>query len=71
MSNSDIPVTGGSCSAASCSPSFDVGIRPAPITEAFEQWWGEYGGKCESLMASVGLKAAVERGFFAGYASSD
>ena len=54
-----------------CSPPFAVGLRPTPITESFEQWWGEHGGKCEALIANIGVKAAVERGFFAGYVSSD
>ena len=46
------------------------GLMPTPITDSFEKWWSEHGVKCETLAKEIGIKGAVERGFFGCYESS-
>ena len=40
------------------------GLRDTPITDSFEAWWAEHGSKCETMAMELGVKEAVERGFF-------
>lgn len=69
--NAKVAHGGTPLGAPPCSLLFDTGLRPTPTTASFEQWWADYGEKCETLFSKLGIKAAVERGFFAGHESSD
>ena len=55
---------------AACSPSISSGLRDTPITDFYEVWWAEHGDKCETMVRELGVKAAVERGFFGGHERS-
>jgi hypothetical protein len=41
-------------------------LKPTPITQAFEKWWGKNHPEANTLLNAT-IKDAVEKGFFAGY----
>ena len=57
--------------AACCASSIDPGLRDTPITASFETWWTGHGDKCETIARELGIKEAVERGFFGGHERSN